>query len=183
VPLPRRIVSLFAALAGASFLAAGLPCSANAGAAPARSPADSVLVDQRGAAFTLHELVGKLVVITFVATRCTDACPVADAVFAQLAQAHTAAALVTITLDPRYDTPFVMSRYARDLNAPAPAWRVASGKPAAVEALVAAFGVQRVADDVHSTLVYCLDARGRLTKTFALSTGTARDVRAWLARR
>jgi cytochrome oxidase Cu insertion factor (SCO1/SenC/PrrC family) len=105
---------------------------------------------------------------------------VADAVFAQLAHERAGVQLVTISLDPRYDTPFVMSRYARALQAPAPAWRVASGKPLDVETIIDAFGVQRAGHEVHSTLVYCLDARGRLVRTLPLSTATAREVRAWL---
>jgi cytochrome oxidase Cu insertion factor (SCO1/SenC/PrrC family) len=164
-------------------LAAGMLWFANGGGAQARPAAETALVDQRGSAFTLRELRGKPIVIAFVATRCTDACPIADAVFAQLARERAGAQLVTISLDPRYDTPFVMSRYARDLQAPAPAWRVASGKPLDVEAILDAFGVVRAGHDVHSTLVYCLDARGRLVRTLPLSTGTARDVRAWLAGR
>jgi cytochrome oxidase Cu insertion factor (SCO1/SenC/PrrC family) len=162
--------------AGAFFLLAG-------GSAQARPPADTVLVDQRGAAFSLHALRGKPVVIAFVASRCTDACPVADAVFAQLERERAAVQLVTISLDPRYDTPFVMSRYARDLRASAPAWRVASGKPLDVDRVVDAFGVQRVAAAVHSTMVYCLDVRGKLVRTLPLSTATAREILGWLAGR
>jgi protein SCO1/2 len=164
-------------------VAAGLLWLLVGGSARALPPADAVLVDQRGTAFTLHELRGKPVAITFVATRCTDACPVADAVFAQLAREHAAVQLVTIALDPRYDSPFVMSRYARGMRAPAPQWRVASGNIRDVETIIDAFGVQRVADDVHSTFVYCLDARGRLVRSLPLSTATAREVRAWLAGR
>ncbi len=156
-------------------------CLASAGVAHASSPADTVLVDQRGAAFTLSALRGSPLVVAFVATRCTDACPLVGALFAQLARARIAAELVTITLDPGYDTPFVMSRYARAWGALAPHWRMASGKPAAVETVIAALGVQRAADDVHSTFVYCLDARGRLVQTLPLSTDTAREVRVWLA--
>jgi protein SCO1/2 len=164
-------------------IAAGVLWLLAGGSARALPPADTVLVDQRGTAFTLHALRGKPVAITFVATRCTDACPVADAVFAQLARKSAAVQLVTIALDPRYDTPFVMSRHARDLRASAPGWRVASAKPRDVDGFLDAFGVQRVADDVHSTLVYCLDAHGKLVRVLPLSTSTAREILAWLAGR
>jgi protein SCO1/2 len=171
------LVKIFVALtAGVFWLLTG-------GAAPARPAADVVLVDQRGLAFTLHQLRGKPVVVAFVSTRCTDACPVVDAVFARLVRERAAAQFVIISLDPRYDTPFVMSRYARAWRAQAPAWRIASGEPPAVDAVVDAFGVQRAGHTVHSTLVYCLDVRGRLVRMLPLSTATAQEVRAWLAGR
>ena len=69
----------------------------------------AALVDQRGTPFTLRGLRGEPVVLAFVATRCSDACPIADAMFAQLARRGVRAQFVTITLDPSYDTPFVMS--------------------------------------------------------------------------
>jgi cytochrome oxidase Cu insertion factor (SCO1/SenC/PrrC family) len=54
-------------------------CVASGRSARAQPTADTVLVDQRGTPFTLHGLRGKPVVLTFVATRCTDACPIAAA--------------------------------------------------------------------------------------------------------
>ena len=57
------------------------------------------------------------VVITFVASRCKDACAVINARFFLSQKAlqahHSDARLVTITLDTDYDTPFVMSRLAQ----------------------------------------------------------------------
>jgi len=168
--------SAIALTAGVVWLLAG-------GSARALLPADTVLVDQRGTSFSLHDLRGRPVAVVFVATRCTDACPVADAIFARLVREHAGVQLLTISLDPRYDTPFVMSRYARTLRADAPAWRVASGKPIDVNAVADAFGVQRARADAHSTLVYCLDSQGRLARALPLSTATAREIRAWLAGR
>lgn len=161
-------------------LAIALLCVANGRDAQARPPAEPVLVDQRGAAFRLSNLRGRPVVLSFIATRCADACPITGAVFARLAQDGVGAQLVIVSLDPSYDTPFVISRYARDLHAHAPQWRVASGQSRQVDTLLNTFGVARISRDMHSTLVYCIDARGRLAKTLPLSTTTARDVRHWL---
>jgi cytochrome oxidase Cu insertion factor (SCO1/SenC/PrrC family) len=41
----------------------------------------TALVDQRNAPFSLHELRGAPVLVTFVATRCRDVCPIANALF------------------------------------------------------------------------------------------------------
>lgn len=145
-----------------------------------------VLVDQRGADFTLRALRGEPTIVTFVATRCGDTCPISDAIFEHLAQQRIRARLVTITLDPGYDTPLVMSNYARDLGADARTWRLASGRAAHVNAVLDAFGVERPrgasvqAPSVHSTMIYCLNRRGRLAKTILLSDHAEADVRAWL---
>jgi protein SCO1/2 len=144
------------------------------------------LVDQRGAHFSLHALRGTPTILTFVATRCGDTCPISDALFERLAQTHVGARLVTITLDPTYDTPFVMAGYARMLGADVRSWRVASGSPARINALLDSLGVDRPrtasihAPQAHGTMIYCLDRAGRLAKTVLLSDHAEADVRAWL---
>lgn len=158
-----------------------------AGAAVASAAASTVgelaLVDQNGARFHLDDLRGRPSVVSFIATRCTDTCPITDAVFSKLARDGAHVQLVTITLDPRYDTPFVMARHARDLHAPADRWRVASGNPHDIAQILAAFGVVLRYDgmgmpDVHSSFIYVLDAAGKLAKTLPLSTHSVADVRA-----
>lgn len=137
------------------------------------------LTDQRGDAFTIGELTGKPLLLTFVASRCTDACPVADAMFERiylrLRREHIDARLMTVTLDPDYDTPFVMAGFAREFAADASVWRFASGRPSDVRRLMQAFGVVTRADrngipDVHTTFVYVLDRRMRRSDSFLLST-------------
>ena len=112
----------------------------------ARRPA----VDQNGARFTLRELRRPVAVI-FVASRCGDACPLAEGIFArlaaELAASHLDAGLVTITLDPAFDRPFVMASKARAFRADAARWRWASGDPADVTR--AARRVQRAAARRH----------------------------------
>jgi protein SCO1/2 len=150
------------------------------------------LVDQRGVLFTLGSLRGSPTVVTFVASRCRDTCPISDAVFSQLAtrleREHFRATLVTITLDPDYDTPFVMSQAAREFAATAPRWRFASGNPRDIRAIMGAFGVitQKGADglpDVHSAAIYILDAQGRLARATLLSTDAAAQLDGYLRQR
>jgi cytochrome oxidase Cu insertion factor (SCO1/SenC/PrrC family) len=141
------------------------------------------LVDQNGARFALNDLRGRPAVVSFIATRCTDTCPITDAVFSKLARDRGRERLVTITLDPKYDTPFVMARHARELNAPAEKWRVASGSPRDVAKILAAFGIVLEYDkdgvpDAHSSFIYVFDAAGHLKKTLPLSNHSAADVEA-----
>jgi protein SCO1/2 len=170
-------------LAAASIaLACALP-------AQARERAQNVLriplVDQRGAAFFIADLAGRPVVVTFVATRCSDACPIADAMFSRLQSRFrrdgTRAALLTVTLDPAYDSPFVLGRFARAYDADARVWRLASGSRADVHAVMAAFGVVARPDrkgipDAHTSFVYVLDSHGRLARTLLLSTNVVDEL-------
>lgn len=142
------------------------------------------LVDQRGVRFSLSDLRGLPVLVTFVATRCTDACPIATAMFSRLDErlhrARVAATLVEVTLDPDYDTPFVMHQYANTYGAGASGWRLASGKPADVRRLMRGFHVTAERDhhgvpDVHSSYVYVFDAQGKPSRTLLLSTNLVDD--------
>jgi cytochrome oxidase Cu insertion factor (SCO1/SenC/PrrC family) len=85
--------------------------------------ADGAVLDADGAPRRLREvLAGKVVVLSFIFTRCSDAngCPLATAV---LHQVHGATAgdpelarrvkLLTLSFDPGHDTPETMAKYAR----------------------------------------------------------------------
>jgi protein SCO1/2 len=149
-------------------------------AAPAAPDAmHRTLVDQFGTRFRIADLAGRPVVVTFVASRCTDACPIANAEFAHLADRlkhdRTRATLLTITLDPAYDSPLIMAGEAHRYAADERVWRLASGDPADVRAVMRAFGVVAQPDahgvpEDHSSFVYVLDAHGKLSRTLLLST-------------
>jgi cytochrome oxidase Cu insertion factor (SCO1/SenC/PrrC family) len=171
-----------------AFVLGALPllCGGSGAAASPRADASTIpLVDQNDSAFTLRDLRGHPLLLTFVATRCTDACPIANAVFAQLQrdlrERRLDARLVTVTLDPRYDTPFVLARTARGLGADAALWRFGGGNVRDVERVLADFGVvtalnERGIPDVHSTYVYVLDRAGNLSRTLLLSTAIRREL-------
>lgn len=161
----RRSLS---ALALAFALAGGTP----APAAAARDARDVRLVDQRGAAFTLRDLHRPTAVI-FVAARCGDACPVAEALFARLAarlaRERVDARLVTVTLDPEHDAPAAMRDLARTFRADAARWRWASGRPAEVRRLLDAFNVARLDGRFHGAYAYVLDAQALPARVVLLS--------------
>jgi protein SCO1/2 len=167
------------ALTVATLLLAAVPVAA---AAPR---ADAIpLIDQAGRRFALRDLRGRPFAVTFIASRCTDACPILDAQFAlvqrRLAALRSPAQLVTITLDPGYDTPFVMARLAHDYAADPRRWRLASGTMRDVTALRRAFGVGVAADargvpDVHDTFVYVIGRDGSERTLFA-STNLVDDL-------
>ena len=163
-------------------LMAGLSTLRLEAAAPAAIP----IVDQRGNTFSLAALPQRFVAVTFVASRCADACPIANALFAKLQkriimQSGRSLALVTLTLDPSFDTPFVMSTLAASFNADPAFWRLASGKPANVRGLMHAFGVavqpdERGIPDEHTSAAYILDSQRKLCTILLLSTSLPDDV-------
>jgi cytochrome oxidase Cu insertion factor (SCO1/SenC/PrrC family) len=151
----------------------------------AAGPTAIPIVDQRGNTFSLAALPQRFVAVTFVASRCADACPVANALFAKLQKriirSCRSLALVTLTLDPGFDTPFVMSTLGTSFNADPAVWRLASGRPADVRSLMHAFGVTVQPDakgipDEHTSAVYILDAKRKLRTILLLSTSLSDDV-------
>src|SRR5260370_42127917 len=76
---------------------------------------DFSLTDQDGRNVTLSAYRGQLVAVDFIYTRCPlpDVCPRLSANFARLQKRFAGKlALLSITLDPEYDTPAVLTDYA-----------------------------------------------------------------------
>ncbi|HEV3089752.1 MAG TPA: SCO family protein [Candidatus Elarobacter sp.] len=170
-------------------VALAIACGAPASGA-SRDVRDVPLVDQSGATFTLRGL-GRPTAVIFIATRCGDACPIAEALFARLSaklqRAHLDAKLLTVTLEPDYDRPVVMARKARAFGADPARWRWASGNAADVRSVLDAFNVARLDGKFHGTFAYVLDARALPTRLVLLSADTGdellNDLRAAGARR
>jgi cytochrome oxidase Cu insertion factor (SCO1/SenC/PrrC family) len=156
-----------------------IACGAPAAAGAPRDARDVPLIDQNGVSFTLRDLHRPTAVI-FVATRCGDACPIAEGLFSRLsdrlARAHVDARLLTVTLDPEFDRPIVMASKAREFGAVASRWRWASGNPDDVRSLLDAFNVGRLDGKFHGTFAYVLDAQARPTRLVMLSTNTDREL-------
>ncbi len=125
-------------------------------------------VDQNGHPFTLKDFAGGPVVMAFVYSRCRDPreCPMTTAKFGQLQArfAGTKAHLVLVTLDPAYDTPAVLARYARAFGAEASRWRFATGNPDTVLDFAAQFDVTAFPDErvglIHPERTVILDGYG-----------------------
>lgn len=182
-------VALFCAACGTSGPAIAPPGPRIGQPINAQLPAaisDAVLVSSSGFRFTLASLRGKVVVVSDVMTLCQESCPLdtADVVAAARAAARNGLgkkiAFLSITIDPRRDTPAQLAAYRRQF-APAPSdWTTATGAPQTLHAFWKAFGVyiKRVPDQpplprnwrtgkpltydlTHSDEVFFLDQHGR----------------------
>ena len=106
--------------------------------------ADFTLTDQDGASFHMAAMKGKVVLLSFIYTHCTDICPfiavkVKDA-YQLLGKDAANVVLVAVTTDPKRDVPEVTAAYTRQLGMEN-AWHFVSGDPAAVQAVWAGYGI------------------------------------------
>lgn len=96
---------------------------------------DFALLERSGRQITRDDLLGKLWIANFIFTRCTTECPVMSGRMARL-QEHFAAndsiRLVSITVDPEYDTPDVLRAYAERFKADPQRWWFLTGDKAAI---------------------------------------------------
>lgn len=99
------------------------------------------LVDERGAPFTEDALRGHPTIVGFVFTRCDTICPVLTMKMHQIQEKtadRKAAAikLLSISVDPEYDTPPRLLEYATRHQADFTRWRFLTGPKPLVHALV-----------------------------------------------
>jgi len=95
---------------------------------------DFAMTDQDGQARRLSDLRGKVVVLTFVYTRCPlpDYCPAMDRRFSELSQSLATSPtrsekvrLVSLSFDPENDVPEVLKKHAQIRGAQPPLWTYA----------------------------------------------------------
>ncbi|MFH1500219.1 MAG: SCO family protein [Verrucomicrobiota bacterium] len=108
------------------------------------------LVDETGAAFTQEALLGRFTVVTFIFTRCPvpEFCPAMALKFGALQSslvaqpaAVTPVRLMSITLDPEFDDPEMLTAYGKAIGAQPAHWGFATGAKAQIDALAKAFAV------------------------------------------
>lgn len=109
------------------------------------SPApDFTLTDQNGAPFHMAAMKGKVVLMSFIYTHCTDICPfialkVKDA-YTLLGNDAANVVFVAVTTDPKRDVPEVTAAYSKELGL-LDVWHFVSGMPKAVQAVWFNYGI------------------------------------------
>jgi cytochrome oxidase Cu insertion factor (SCO1/SenC/PrrC family) len=149
---------------------------------------DIPLVDQTGRHETLAALRGEPYALTFIYTRCRDPkmCPFVSAKLHQVQSrtAGTKTALVEVSLDPAYDRPPVLARYAKLFGADPARWHLFTGDPRTVLDFAARFRIlERSAGAdtiVHSERLAIVNAGGRITQFYDDARWNAADVAAAL---
>jgi protein SCO1/2/putative membrane protein len=87
------------------------------------------LTRESGKSFTEKDLEGKLWVMDFIFTRCSGPCPLLSRQMAKIQEKlPEGAGLLSITVDPEYDSPEILSEYAQRFNADPSRWLFLTGK-------------------------------------------------------
>ena len=157
---------------------------------PGEALVDATLVDQDGAPKPISSFRGHRVAMTFVYTRCPlpDFCPLMDKHFAtlQTTLASTPSLadvrLVTVTLDPAFDTPRILKAHAKRLAADSSRWTFLTGDPKEVNQFGSQLGVYvehnptGSSDITHNLRTAVIDANGRLVKIHTGNDWTPADL-------
>ncbi|MDB5811714.1 MAG: Cytochrome oxidase biosis protein Sco1/SenC/PrrC, putative copper metallochaperone [Betaproteobacteria bacterium] len=107
---------------------------------------------------------GRPVLLDFVFTSCTSICPVTSHVFSQfqdkLGKERDKVNMVSISIDPEFDTPKRMTEYAKKYNA-SPQWQHYTGTVAASITMQKAFDVYRGDKMNHFPVTFMRAAPGK----------------------
>jgi protein SCO1/2 len=152
---------------------------------------DAAFVDQAGAPLEITWLDGRVSVITFIYTRCPlpDFCPAIDSRFRalqdEIAKASGALArvrLLSVTIDPAFDTPDVLKAHATKLEARPETWRFVTAAPDAIAVFGRQFGLDvrgtgsGPADIEHNLRTIILDRDRRVVEMLTGAQWTAADL-------
>lgn len=143
---------------------------------------DFTLTDQEGRAVKLSSFHGKLVAIDFIYTRCPlpDVCPRLSANFARLQKRFAGKlALLSVTLDPDYDTPAVLAGYAQRWRADPATWQFLTGRSEDIRKVAGRFGVVYWPEEgaiTHTSATAILDRTGRLAALVEGSSFTSQQL-------
>lgn len=144
---------------------------------------DFVVTTQEGKEVRLSDLRGKVVVLTFIYTRCPlpDFCPLMDRKFAELAGTLSAfpdraeqIRLLSVSFDPEHDTPDVLSKHATVQGAKPPLWTFAVASHAELAKVAPGLGLTygpMANEVVHNLVTVVIGPDGKLAAREAGSTG------------
>jgi protein SCO1/2 len=134
------------------------------------------LTNQNGERISLETFRGEPFVLTFIFTRCPvpNFCPRMSNNFEELQAAIKTGngtlaktRLLSITLDPGFDTPQVLNAYAASRQADAKVWIFATGPEREIDSLTGAFSVYRQTEGgtiSHGLATALIDKDGKIAK-------------------
>ncbi len=143
-----------------------------------RQAPDFSLVDTEGRRVRLAELRGQVVLLSFIFTRCSAACPMLSFRMSLLQQRLRQAGargvmLLSVTVDPERDSSAALSQYAARFAADRTQWRFLRDEPQTLAPVLAAYGewTQRLRqDDIdHPARIHLVDRGGNVREIYSLA--------------
>ena len=132
------------------------------------------LTDQRGAPFTAKELDGRVSIVNLIFTRCPTVCPVVTLKMRNLGRElpTDGVQMVSFTVDPDFDSPKQLARFAERHRADRSDWFFVTGDPEQLEQRIQSslkIGLERrgnsaagVPNIVHGTHFVLVDQERRI---------------------
>ncbi|HEY7912120.1 MAG TPA: copper-binding protein [Blastocatellia bacterium] len=154
---------------------------------PGMKPGEQVpnfaLVNQDGKPISIHQYHGRALALTFIYTRCPlpDQCPLMTSNFAEVERAlktdpalYKSTHLLSVTVDPAYDTPEVLRNYAAPQvgnagNQTFSHWEFATGDEEQVKHIAGYFGLwyhEESDQIVHNLITAIIAPDGKLVKFY-----------------
>jgi protein SCO1 len=141
---------------------------------------DFALRDTAGTLVRLSDLRGHVVLVAFIYTSCTTACPILGHQMATLQRRLKHEKLLpgrvmlfSVTVDPARDNAAVLARYASDLGADPAGWGFLRDTAEALTPVLSAYHEWTKAmpdgEIDHPARVYLIDARGRIREIYSLA--------------
>jgi len=154
-----------------------------------RQLADFSLTDRTGRTVNRAELAGKFLVVDFLFTSCSLTCPVVNRCMAQIQQftaGQPDVRLVSLTVDPRDDTPAVLAKYGERFGADTNRWLLLTGEKNQLYNLIGTSFLAQAPEDpfnympgnfAHTERIALVDAHGQVRAYFdGLRDDTAQAV-------
>lgn len=146
--------------------------------APGSQIPDFALLNQDGKQISIDKYRGAALVLTFIYTRCPlpDYCPLMTTNFAEIEKTlrgdpatYSNGLLLSISVDPQYDTPKVLRAYGTAMGSDFKRWEFATGTRDQVKAIAEYFGLTYWTEGdqiIHGLRTAVIDEEGRLVKLF-----------------
>lgn len=128
-------------------------------------------VDQNGETFTQEKVEGKIHVVDFFFTRCPSICPIMTENMKSIHKkfnSYEDFAIISYTVDPKYDTTFVLKNYAKDRDIDFDNWHFVTGEKDSIYATAFEYLSSAMEDPsapggfLHTEYFILLDKEGRI---------------------
>lgn len=141
---------------------------------------DFTLDNINGSRYTFSDSTGKVRLVEFMFTNCPDICPATTYNMSKLQEQlkekgwfGDKVEFVSITFDPKVDTPEVLQTYADKFHADQSGWRFLRGDEQAVAAVTKDFGIavlkQPDGSFAHTARMFLVDKEGNMRRAYGMA--------------